>query len=143
MKTTRRDFLGLIGAAIAGLAFVDLRRGFESERDAEAVVPWTHVLQAYDGDQRAMYLYIDGELRSAPCGHCGVSVHADDAELCWWCGEFLCSKCWDSIGHCGHPEAHQANYEASMVRQPDTPLCPGLLADLGSGLAISPWLRLR
>lgn len=47
------------------------------------------------------------------CGSCGVD--ATNSELCWYCHGWLCSDCWERVGHCGHPEAHEANRVARGV----------------------------
>jgi len=39
------------------------------------------------------------------CRRCGRKVLADHAETCWYCRGDLCGECWESYGHCGHPEA--------------------------------------
>jgi hypothetical protein len=44
------------------------------------------------------------------CGRCGIVL--SDHEYCWYCHHHLCSPCWDKFGHCGHPEADQANERA-------------------------------
>ena len=33
-------------------------------------------------------------------------------EYCWYCLGRLCSKCWEEFGHCGEPEAIEANRTA-------------------------------
>ena len=43
------------------------------------------------------------------CRRCGKKLHADHAERCWFCGGDLCGECWESYGHCGHPEADDIN----------------------------------
>ena len=49
------------------------------------------------------------------CGRCGGAIATGHEEGCWWCNENLCSACWNAHGHCGHPEADQANQRAREV----------------------------
>lgn len=49
------------------------------------------------------------------CGRCGGDVKVGDEEYCWWCCGELCVDCWEEHGHCGHPEADQANQRAREV----------------------------
>lgn len=46
------------------------------------------------------------------CGRCGKEIERDDAEVCWWCQGDLCVECWETHGHCGHPEAEAINERA-------------------------------
>ncbi len=46
------------------------------------------------------------------CARCGG---AEAPELCWWCRSALCRSCWDSEGHCGHPEADAVNRETGKA----------------------------
>jgi len=48
----------------------------------------------------------------ATCGRCGVEITDEQPEICWWCEADLCDDCWEDYGHCGHPEADQANEAA-------------------------------
>lgn len=58
------------------------------------------------------------------CGRCGIKLDNPQAtaEVCWYCNEWLCTDCWDRVGHCGHPEAEAANERARKVPQPTEPL---------------------
>jgi len=58
------------------------------------------------------------ELREDPlvtCGNCGGDVRKSLAEFCWYCSGPLCGDCWETTGHCGHPEAYQKDRE--LVRR--------------------------
>ena len=46
------------------------------------------------------------------CNRCGKGLAPGEDEACWWCIEPLCFKCWDRVGHCGHPEAEAVNERA-------------------------------
>lgn len=52
------------------------------------------------------------------CGRCFKMMAKDDAEICWYCINWLCYDCWDNYGHCGHIEADRINQEARSVKQP-------------------------
>lgn len=41
------------------------------------------------------------------CRRCGAYIRERDAELCWWCGDYLCVDCWERFGHCGHASADE------------------------------------
>ena len=43
------------------------------------------------------------------CNRCGDEIPVKEDESCWYCIEALCYKCWDALGHCGHPEAAAFN----------------------------------
>lgn len=45
------------------------------------------------------------------CGRCGRDIDRAP-EFCWYCLGDLCYPCWDEVGHCGHPEADEANRKA-------------------------------
>lgn len=48
----------------------------------------------------------------AVCGRCGKPIIQEDAETCWWCIGDLCYDCWETVGHCGHKGACEANDRA-------------------------------
>lgn len=52
------------------------------------------------------------------CERCEELIPGAAPEYCWWCLGFLCSGCWDELGHCGHPEAEAVNERARAVAQP-------------------------
>ena len=52
------------------------------------------------------------------CGRCQKEIDKEKSEICWYCTGWLCCKCWDKYGHCGHPEADAANERARRVKQP-------------------------
>lgn len=37
------------------------------------------------------------------CNRCETVTAAE--EVCWYCDDFLCARCWDTFGHCGHEGA--------------------------------------
>lgn len=39
------------------------------------------------------------------CHKCNTIMLAKHAQKCWWCMGDLCYACWDTVGHCDHPEA--------------------------------------
>ena len=47
------------------------------------------------------------------CGRCKNEIPEDEHEYCWYCKGFLCAKCWDEHGHCGHEEATAINEAAA------------------------------
>lgn len=49
------------------------------------------------------------------CGRCEVAVSDETAEWCWWCVGPLCSQCWETVGHCGHPEADTVNRASKLM----------------------------
>ena len=61
--------------------------------------------EEFDGNWGATF-------RSVKCHSCDWWTTRDDAEFCWYCGKTLCGECWEERGHCGHPEADEANREA-------------------------------
>lgn len=46
------------------------------------------------------------------CNRCKDTVDIIDAEICWYCTEWMCYSCWDEFGHCGHKEADKTNKQA-------------------------------
>ena len=52
------------------------------------------------------------------CGRCEDMIPDDDWEICWFCEQELCYKCWDDLGHCGHQEAEVENYKARTFYTP-------------------------
>ncbi len=48
------------------------------------------------------------------CGRCGETL-PEWEEVCWFCQARLCGECWERYGHCGHPEADEANRRAREV----------------------------
>lgn len=51
------------------------------------------------------------------CGRCGRKINYEDAEVCWWCQHSLCIECWETVGHCGHPEAEAVNQAARELEK--------------------------
>lgn len=49
------------------------------------------------------------------CGRCASSTGVEDPEGCWFCHADLCDDCWETYGHCGHPEADEANRRGREV----------------------------
>ena len=43
------------------------------------------------------------------CGRCKGPIAKDKQEYCWFCDSELCYWCWETVGHCGHEEAHAIN----------------------------------
>jgi len=43
------------------------------------------------------------------CARCGKEIVLGGEETCWYCDADLCGECWEARGHCGHPEADDAN----------------------------------
>ena len=56
--------------------------------------------------------------RTVKCGRCHKSIKTDEAETCWYCLAPLCVTCWDTYGHCGHPQADKINADA-RDKKPD------------------------
>ena len=51
------------------------------------------------------------------CGRCPKELHGfEETEWCWWCEGPLCKDCWENFGHCGHPEADEANRDLQNAR---------------------------
>ena len=50
------------------------------------------------------------------CGRCADHLPGDEWEFCWYCAGRLCKTCWESVGHCGHPEAEKANEESRAMQ---------------------------
>ncbi len=48
------------------------------------------------------------------CRRCKKPIEIDEAELCWYCHGSLCADCWESVGHCGHPEAEAENVKVKV-----------------------------
>lgn len=51
-----------------------------------------------------------------PCGRCNTKLLAD-YQYCWWCQGYLCFKCWDELGHCGHFEAEAVNERIRRLKR--------------------------
>jgi hypothetical protein len=51
------------------------------------------------------------------CARCNTTL-GDRPEVCWYCHAYLCGDCWEAVGHCGHPEADEANRRCREVEQP-------------------------
>ena len=82
----------------------------------------------------------------AYCGRCGNQIPGDRAESCWFCQVGLCYDCWDEFGHCGHPEADEANRRAREVgseKAYNELLEKGEMTPFGKVIAIACDLRLR
>ena len=52
------------------------------------------------------------EPKTVRCRRCDADVVEAKAERCWFCNAVLCWRCWDRIGHCGHPAAVAAEKHA-------------------------------
>lgn len=51
------------------------------------------------------------------CGRCNLLLRAGAAELCWYCFQYLCRKCWEEYGHCGHVEADRVNAAGRLLHE--------------------------
>jgi len=45
-----------------------------------------------------------GDPSQAFCGRCKTPLVRDTAEYCFFCLGWLCGKCWEEFGECGHLE---------------------------------------
>lgn len=70
------------------------------------------------GVEEPYMVYFDRSKTECVCGRCGKKIFDDSWETCWWCAGPLCVDCWEEYGHCGHPEADEANRKAREVKQP-------------------------
>ena len=60
------------------------------------------------------------EIECYECGKCQLEIGLmATPESCWYCQSDLCSDCWETWGHCGHPEAYEQNAKAHVARIKD------------------------
>ncbi len=57
------------------------------------------------------------------CSRCRAEIPAGREEFCWFCLKELCLSCWELYGHCGHPQAIEANRKARAWK-PGDPVLP-------------------
>jgi len=55
-------------------------------------------------------------LTTTNCGRCKKETDNGNEEACWYCIGPLCGDCWEEFGHCGHPEADEANEKAKAAK---------------------------
>jgi len=52
------------------------------------------------------------------CNNCKTPMwDTEIVERCWYCYGPLCGPCWEKSGHCGHPEADEANRKTRERRE--------------------------
>jgi len=53
------------------------------------------------------------------CASCQKVIPFNEDESYWHCVEPLCYECWESTGHCGHPDAVAVNDASIAASSPE------------------------